>query len=374
MSRRKKKSILIVCPVFSPHAGGGGQYFPLLAKQLRSFSVVRRVVVLTERHPSRTLFSIEDDILIYRLLPQRDTQESKSLIFSIVTFFWTYLTFYISIPLIIIYHDVGVLHYTRYLRSGFYFLTKLMTFFFKTSIILDMRATVENDVCIKNLFGVNALISNSKAVYLQMKELGVSSKINFFVPNPVILPTPIPSFEAWNRIAIFSHKVKKPYLLFVGQLLDRKAILEVIDAFKKFSLERPEFSLVLAGRNMMGEPLERKIKQIPSVIQLGPISRDDVLALISGSELVLQPSRVEGIPRVSLETLALRKKILLPPCVPELIENNEKFTIPIINSNEIFKAIKRILECDSIPIYDLSVHDPKFSKSVLSKVYESVGY
>jgi glycosyltransferase involved in cell wall biosynthesis len=364
--------VLIVCPIYAPHAGGGGQYFPLLAQQIKSYPGVREVAVITERHPERPSYVLEHGVHLYRLLPQRDSLERKSWFYSIWSFVWTYVLLYFWIPALMRKHRVGMLHYTRYLRRAFYLLAWTLRSIFRKIIILDMRATVENSECIRRLFGVSAVISNSMSVYRQMANLGVPKEKHFFVPNPVHLPKPMRIGEAWRVVSSISPRVRRPYLVFVGQLLQRKSIIEVLDAFALFSRGQPEYQLILAGRNMMGSMLERKISETPNVLHLGAVKHDQALALMQESDMVLQPSRVEGIPRVSLEALALGKKTLLPPCVPEFVERNETFTVSEVTAQSVSEAMVRILCTPNGPSYDLFIHDPDRSMSVLYSVYDKV--
>jgi glycosyltransferase involved in cell wall biosynthesis len=366
------KNILICCPVYEPHAGGGGQYFPLLVKQLLSFKKIRKVVVLTEYHASKNFYSYENDTHVYRLLPQRDTKINKTKLYSIFTFFLTYLIFYTLIPILIIKHRINTIHYTRYLRVPFYFLMLILKNILKVSIILDMRTTVESDGCIKNLFGYSSMISNSKGVFNQMKLLGVPDEKHFFVPNPIEFPKRAKDNKVREILKELGLEEIHPYMLFVGQLLERKSIMEVIEAFKIFLVKNQDFYLVLVGRNMIGGMIENELKRCKNIIHIRPIEREKVTALMQEAEMIIQPSKVEGIPRVTLEALSLGKKVLLPPCVPEFVQDNALFSIQSVSVVEIFNAMKRIADTDQLPIYDLSIHNPENSKKVLLDVYSKL--
>ena len=50
------------------------------------------------------------------------------------------------------------------------------------------------------------------------------------------------------------------------------------------------------------------INKEKNILYIGEKPREITLDFIECSELVLQPSRIEGIPRVSIETLSLQKK------------------------------------------------------------------
>lgn len=363
------KNILVCCPVYSPHAGGGGQYFPLLVSQLLSFDMTNKIVVLTEYHPNEKFYTFENNTHVYRLLPQRDTKVDKTKIYSIISFFVTYAMFYLLMPVLMMKYKVNIIHYTRYLRIPFYLLMATLKNIFKVKIILDMRTTVESDECITSLFGYSSMISNSMGVFNQMSLLQVPNNKNFFVPNPIKFPERFKANEAASIIHHLGIDDDMPYLLFVGQLLERKSIIEVIDAFNIFVKKYPDFHLVLVGRNMVGELIEEKINKNKNIIHIKPVPREKVVALMQLAEMIVQPSRVEGIPRVSLEALSLGKKVLLPPCVPEFVSKNEIFSIKHVTTSEIVNAMFRIYETNDVPKYDLSVHNPSESLKVLHDVY-----
>lgn len=367
--------MLLICPVYAPHAGGGGQYFPLLVKELQQSSIIEKIVILTEANPRRARVSEEDNATIYRILPQRDTLSNKSKLYSVVSFLWTYLLLYTVVPYLIVRYRILILHYTRYLRHPMYLLTALSAKLFGIRVVLDMRATVEDDTVLRNLFGCHFIISNSEAVYRQVVGAGIDRGCHMLVENPMYFPTPYSEEELWRRIGGLSSAIRRPYLAFIGQLLERKSIAEVLDAFEAFSRDHPEYRLVIAGRNMMGPGIIKRIEEIKGVIFLGPVSHDQAVALIQGSEMVLQPSKIEGIPRVSLEALSLGKKVLLPPCVPEFVTACPQWCPKAPTATEIYNAITYISSVEGIPYYNLAKHDPSSSiRKVLTAYRKVQGY
>ena len=367
-----KINVLIVCPVYAPHVGGGGQYFPLLVKELNRSDVVGKIIVLTENHSERSRVSVEDGSIVYRLLPQRDSLSDKSLLYSILSFMFTYCILYFSIPFLLIRYQVSILHYTRYLRRSFYFLTYLSKNVFKVKIILDMRTTVENIDVLKCLFGVDCIISNSEAVFNQINHAGFPGKCHILVENPMYFPEAFMEIELNRLLVEISSEIRRPYLLFLGQLLERKSIYEILDAFEVFNDREPEFRLIIAGRNMLGKHIINRIKGIKNAIYVGPVWHQHAIALIQGSELVLQPSKIEGIPRVSLEALSLGKKVLLPPCVPEFLESCPEFCPNEISPEIISSCIEKILSYENVPEYDLKKHEAQKSIGKVINIYKKV--
>ena len=48
-------SIILVCPVYRPYAGGGGQYFPILIDSLLKLNKFKKVLILTEYHSKKKI-------------------------------------------------------------------------------------------------------------------------------------------------------------------------------------------------------------------------------------------------------------------------------------------------------------------------------
>lgn len=357
----------MICPVYSPHAGGGGQYFPLLAAQLTKIAF-GKIFVLTEHHPNKPAIENQARITIFRILPMRDTKESKTKNYSYFSFLWTYIIFYVFVPWFVLFKNVSHVHFTRYYRRVFYLLLFLLKHVFFTKNIMDVRATIEQGKKWRHVFGINCILVNSLAVQSQVNNHAYNKKIVHLVPNPFIKPKKILRAKALSMIKKVSPNVKKPFLLFVGQLLKRKSVYEVLDGFNKISSTHKKYSLVLIGRNMEGIKILKKIKKQSKVFLTGALPRSKTLAFIQEAAVVLQPSKIEGIPRVSLEAFAFRKKILLPPCVPEF-RRNIKFLPKSINSSEIAKTLDTIIKNKKKPFYNLNAHNPKISQNILKKIY-----
>ncbi len=363
--------VLVVCPVYEPHAGGGGQYFPLLVESLTAHVRIDRVAVLTETHPERPWIARERGATIYRLLPPRDTRPDRSRAYSFASFLLTYCAFAVLIPWLIARHRVDVLHVSRYLRRPFYALMALCRSALGVGTVLDLRATVDEESELRALFGMDFVICNAEAVLQQVETLGVRSA-HALVENPMRFPSPLPEPEMRQLLDELSPKLREPFLVCVGQLLERKSFFEVLDAFERWSASNPGYRLVLAGRNMIGARAAERIKRAANVEYVGPVSHRQAIALLQGSEAVLQPSKREGIPRVSLEALALGKKVLLPPCVPEFRQAGAAFTLHAATATDIEHGIDRVVRCRSLPEYDLSRHRPARSIEKVIAIYDAV--
>lgn len=95
-----------------------------------------------------------------------------------------------------------------------------------------------------------------------------------------------------------------PVVLFAGTLIERKGPQHVLDAAEQF----PDtvFRLVGAGRGGFDEILRQKIalSNLKNVTLEGPKTQLQVLEIMRQSDIFVLPSRLEGIPKVTLEAAA----------------------------------------------------------------------
>ncbi len=96
-----------------------------------------------------------------------------------------------------------------------------------------------------------------------------------------------------------------PTVLFAGTLMERKGPQYVIDAATIF--RDTNFRLVGAGREGFEAVLQEKITRLGlnNVTLEGPKSQSQMLEIMRTSDIVILPSRLEGIPKVTLEAAAV---------------------------------------------------------------------
>jgi glycosyltransferase involved in cell wall biosynthesis len=99
-----------------------------------------------------------------------------------------------------------------------------------------------------------------------------------------------------------SHSV--PTVLFAGTLIERKGPQHVIEAAARFPGAR--FRLVGKARDGYDQVLRRKISEmgLTNVFLDGPRSQQELAGIMRESDIFLLPSRLEGLPKVTLEAAA----------------------------------------------------------------------
>ena len=367
-----KQSILILCPIYKPYAGGGGQYFPLLVKNIASLNLFKRVIVLTEYHKYHSIVENESGIILIRCLPKRDSLEDKSLLYSVISFLVTYLMILFLVPVLIILFKVSIFQFTRYYYLPLFFLSWFIQNILGAKVILDIRTNVERDYIFKKMFGVNIYLSISKNITEQLIRAGKRSDQITEIPNVIEFDKKNSLASDLDIIKMHLSKDQKKYILFVGQLVDRKSIKEALDAFKDYRADNPLSYFVIIGRDMYNLESKGLLKKTDGIIYLGEQPREVALAFIRQSSLILQPSKMEGISRVSLEALKYNKMVLLPNCVDEFVSSNPSFTVKHNTAREILSKIYELLESKDKPIYDVSIHHPEYHKQRLLELYKSL--
>jgi glycosyltransferase involved in cell wall biosynthesis len=134
-----------------------------------------------------------------------------------------------------------------------------------------------------------------------------------------------------------------PTVLFAGTLVERKGPQYVIDAAAIF--RGANFRLVGAGRQGFEAVLQEKITQLglENVTLQGPQSQPQILETMRASDIFVLPSRLEGMPKVTLEAAATGL-----PCVvfrdyqtPSVVDGVTGFQVG--TPEELMTALERLI-------------------------------
>jgi glycosyltransferase involved in cell wall biosynthesis len=139
-----------------------------------------------------------------------------------------------------------------------------------------------------------------------------------------------------------------PVILFAGTLIERKRPQYLIDAAARFP--NATFRLVGAGRDGFDETLRQKIARsnLKNITLDGPRSQAQLRDIMRSSDIFVLPSRLEGIPKVTLEAAATGL-----PCVvfrdyetPSVVDGVTGFQVGTIE--EMVKALGRLITDPSL--------------------------
>lgn len=130
-----------------------------------------------------------------------------------------------------------------------------------------------------------------------------------------------------NAIDISSlpHETERLYgkqIIFAGRISKEKGILDLIETAAKLP---KEIHLLVLGAGPEEEKVKEAAKSHPNVHYMGYVPKERTISLIRGSDILVQPSLVEGISSTILEAMA---------CKTPVITTNVGDNKEILNSGE----------------------------------------
>lgn len=97
--------------------------------------------------------------------------------------------------------------------------------------------------------------------------------------------------------------------LFVGQMVQRKGIVELLNAWEKHIIKHPDDDLVIIGSGILKENLENEYKNFPSIHILGGISYDQIYKYYDLCNIFIMPTLEDNWCLVVPEAMACGKPI-----------------------------------------------------------------
>jgi len=364
----EKKKLLLITPIYPPLVGGAATNYNLLVREFQKCESLKKIYILTEYARGQKLIKKEDKTTIYRLLPPRASSNQRNLPIRLVRFIFTQIILIFLLPLFSFLKKVDIIHFhlLRFLKINF----KYHNFLFHFLLRLLTAKTVgdaQDQFSIPRYDGcLDKLICGSENIYEKALENRLDSDKCAYIPIPFKKPDLQIKGQHWNVQELM------PFICFVGDISKSKGIYELVEAFEIFSDKDPKYHLLLVGENKEGSRFLKCIEKSSKIKYLGAKLHEEALKIIKSSGLLVLPSKSEGLPRVCLEAMALGKKVICPPGVPEFKKYCSGFVISKITAKAISSKIIEVLSCDKFPEYPFKNHDPKKIAKKYLEVYESV--
>ena len=111
--------------------------------------------------------------------------------------------------------------------------------------------------------------------------------------------------ETDKQLILSNFDIKKPYVLFVGQIREHKNIRRIVEAFKLFKANNTTHQLVIVGHNYLQLDLNEK-----SIRHIEKVSNLQLKALYSGCTSFIFPSLFEGFGFPIIEAFSFGKKVV----------------------------------------------------------------
>lgn len=173
---------------------------------------------------------------------------------------------------------------------------------------------------------------------------------------------PLEVFPAWTNLAPFlrvdtTPPNDAPYIIFVGQVIPKKGVDVLVDAFSQLSSEVHDLSLMILGTSpdpSYRSLLEAKISEsgISGRVQFrGHQKPDDLARLIRGASMLVLPSRSEGLGRVLIEAMASGIPVIGSRVggIPDVIEHGRSgLLVPVGDIAALTQAMRTLVQDRSL--------------------------
>lgn len=161
----------------------------------------------------------------------------------------------------------------------------------------------------------------------------------------------IPNAIDIDSLSEKNDRIYKKQIIFAGRLSKEKGILTLLDIIKQLP---SDMHLLILGSGPEEDKVKEAAKSKSHIHYLGYQSKERTIELIRGSDILIQPSIVEGISSTILEAMACNTPIIATKAGGnmEILENNRTAILVKPDSN------KEILDA----IYDLFSNKPMAEK------------
>lgn len=145
----------------------------------------------------------------------------------------------------------------------------------------------------------------SEQLCADVAAIGVASEKIIYVQNGVDLDEVEAQRENWASNIILKNK-KNKRIGFIGQMISRKNLFDLLDIFDQLSQQHESIELKLLGDGDQRKELEEYAKTLSSASAIEFLGfRNDRLEWLQSFDLFAMTSTLEGIPRCLMETMAM---------------------------------------------------------------------
>ena len=141
--------------------------------------------------------------------------------------------------------------------------------------------------------------------------------------------------------------IRDMMLLYVGQLISRKGVSELLSAYANIAEKIPNMTLVMVGGGPLEDELKKRIREekIPNVVVTGRVDYDDVATYYRAADCFILPTTEDNWSLVVPEAMACGLPIattVYNGCHPELVHPDNGWVFDSLNPRSIEETLLNI--------------------------------
>ena len=351
----RNRNILLICPFFRPNIGGVESaldtFCDVLSKDRKIFVITYSP--LTTRVKKYSVYEKKKNLRIYRIPWIGLNLFPKVENIPILAFLYLTPILFISSFIFLLFksRDIDVID-CRGINSAFIGLILKKTFQKKTVVTLHSIYGFESNIFAKIVATIlksfNLVLTTTTPSLNEVTKLGIKQcqKYSYWVDEEIFVQI------AKNEAKKKHNLTDKFTVLFVGRLLEKKGILDLIEA-----VERMETSicLLIIGTGDLKEDIILKAEKNNQIKFLGAIPNSELPTYYSAADLTIVPSKYDELfGQVIIESLACGTPVIGTKVggISEVLSSDVGLLIKP-GSQNIYQAITK-LQDDKILLWDMT--------------------
>jgi len=191
------------------------------------------------------------------------------------------------------------------------------------------------------------VVGNSRAVVDFYRKAGLPDDSLDMIYSGIPVAEP-PEVDRAEVRAAFGWPADAPLVLFAGRLMPQKGVDVLVAALDLLQHVRPQIRTLIAGDG----PLKDELQGTAHAFQLDDRvkflgHRGDVPRLLAAADVLVLPSRYEGLPNVVLEAMTYRKAVVATaaPGTTEVVADGETgLLVPVDDANALARSIRTLVD------------------------------
>jgi glycosyltransferase involved in cell wall biosynthesis len=347
----------IITPVYNPAPGGGAIYTDILARALAEdgADVVVATEAFTDQPAHQTIATGPASVTLERIFPMRAGRAERD---------WrSYLAYalqncrMLGLPrrvaraarrseptsVTVLIHSSVFYHRSvmPWLLDGF-----RQALAGRTRLVIDVRDPMVSEALVPTLARADAVIGCSRAIADKLRDLLPGDVDVIHAPIPFEAPKAPTDLQVTSVLQEYGLQ-GVPYVLNPNGVNEQKRYPEMLDLVRAMR-KLPGYEravLVTIGRARDWNSRDDAATAEGILRYVGVVPNPTALALAAGAMATLILSRIEGLPRSGLETLALGKPLL----APDLAEFREFIPSSIVRSAAPEDMARQVIELSAHP-------------------------